>query len=65
MSHAHVAIIGGEYPQHLITIDVMDNIKVQDILDGKLEEYRKISIDREVRVTTMSFQDTPSGVPTM
>ena len=37
VSHAHVAIIGREYPEHLIPIDGMDNIKVQEILDGKLE----------------------------
>ena len=43
----------------------MDKIKVQELLDGKLEEYEKVSLDRKVKVTVMSFQDTPSGVPTM
>ena len=43
----------------------MDKIKVQEILDGKLEEYGKVYIASEVKVTVMSFQDTPSGVPTM
>ena len=65
VSHAHGAIIVGEYPHHLITIDGMDKIKVQDILDGKLEEYGKISIAREVKVVVMSFQYTPSDVLTM
>ena len=51
--------------QHLIPIDGMDKIKVQDILDGKLEEYGKISISREVKVVVMSFQYTPSDVLTM
>ena len=37
VSHAHGAIIGEEYPQHLITIDGMDKIKVKELLDGKLE----------------------------
>ena len=35
VSHAYGAIIGEEYPHNLIPIDGMDNIKVQDILDGK------------------------------
>ena len=65
VSHAHEAIIGGEYPQKLIPIDGMDKIKVQDILDGKLEKYGKVSIYSEVKVTVMSFQDTPSGVTAM
>ena len=65
VSHAHRAIIDGEYPHHLITIDSMDKIKVQELLYGKLEKYGKISIASEVKVTVMSFQDTPSGVPTM
>ena len=56
--HAHGAIIGGEYPQHLITIYGMDKIKVQELWGGKLEEYRKFSIARKVKVT-------PSGVLTM
>ena len=45
VSHTHGDIIGGEYPQHLIQIDGMDKIKVQELLDGKLEEYGKVSID--------------------
>ena len=45
VSHMHGDIIGGEYPQHLIQMDGTDNIKVQELLDGKLEEYGKVSID--------------------
>ena len=65
VSHAHGGIIGGEYPQHLITIDGMNKIKVQEILDGNLEEYEKVTIDRKMKVKVMSFQDTTSGVTTM
>ena len=43
----------------------MDKIKVQEFLDGKLEDYEKVSIASKVKVTVMSFQDTSSGVPTM
>ena len=43
----------------------MGKIKVQELLDGKLEEYGKVSIAREVKVAVMSFQDTPGGVTTM
>ena len=50
MLHAYGAIIGREYPQHLIPIDGMDKIKAQELLDGKLEEYRKVSIARKVKV---------------
>ena len=38
VSHAYGAIIGGEHPQQLIPIDGMDKIKVQELLDGKLED---------------------------
>ena len=65
VSHAHGAINGGEHTQHMIPIDGMDNIKVQELWDGKLEEYGKVSIEREVKVKVMSFQDTPSDFPTM
>ena len=65
MSHAHGATIGREYPRHLIPIDGMDNIKVQELLDSKLEEYGKVSILSKVKVTVMSFQDTPIGLLTM
>ena len=65
VSHAHGAIIGGEYTQHMIPIDGMDKIKVQELLDGKLEEYGKVYIASKVKVTVLSFQDTPSGVLTM
>ena len=65
VSHAHGDIIGGEYPHHLVPFDGMDKIKVQELLDGKLEEYRKVSIVSEVKVTVISFQDTPSGVLTV
>ena len=34
VSHAHGAIIGGEYSQHLIPIYGMDNIKLQEIWVG-------------------------------
>ena len=37
VSHLYGAIIYREYPQHLIQIDVMDKIKIQEIFDGKLE----------------------------
>ena len=46
-------------------MDGMDKIKVQELLDGKLEEYGKVSIASKVTVTVMSFQDTPSGFTTM
>ena len=51
--HVHGAIIDGEYPHQLIPIDGMDKIKVQQLLDGKLEEYGKVSISRNVKVTVM------------
>ena len=53
--HAHGAIIGGKHSHNLITIDGIDKIKVQDLLDGKLEEYGKVYIYREVTITVMSF----------
>ena len=65
VSHAHADIIGGEYPYNLIPIDGMNKIKVQELLDGKLEDYGKVSIANEVKVGVMSFQDTHSDVPTM
>ena len=60
----HGSIIGGEHPQHLIPIDGMIKDKVHDIFDGKSEEHRKISIESRVKVSVMSFQDTPSSVAT-
>ena len=65
MLHTHGSIIGREYPQYLIPIDGVDNIKVQELLDGKLEEYGKVSITSKVKVTVMLFQDKTSGVLTM
>ena len=53
VKHAHRDIIGGEQPQHLIPIDGMDKIEVQDLLDGKLEEYGKVSIARKLKVRVM------------
>ena len=38
VSHEHGDIIGGEYPHHLVPFDGMDKIKVQELLDGKLED---------------------------
>ena len=43
----------------------MNKIKIQYLLGGNLEEYGKVSIASEVKLAVMSFQDTPSGVPTM
>ena len=65
ISHAHGAIIGSEYPHNLIPIDGMDQIKVQELFDETLEEYRKVSISIKVKLMVISFQDTPSGVLTM
>lgn len=62
--YPHGSIIGGEHPQHLIPIDGMIKDKVHDIFDGKSEEHRKISIESKVKVSVMSFQDTPSSVAT-
>ena len=53
VSHAHVAIIGGEHPKHLIPIDGMDKINVQELLDGNLEEHGKVYISIKVKVTVM------------
>ena len=53
VSHTHVDIIGGEYPQHLIQIDGMDKINVQELLDGNLEEHGKVYISIKVKVTVM------------
>ena len=53
MLHAHGAIIFREYPQHLIPIDGMDKINVQELLDGNLEEHGKVYISIKVKVTVM------------
>ena len=65
MSHAHGCIIGGEHPKHFIPIEDMTKEKVEEILDGKSDIHGNISIASEVKVTVMSFQDTPRGIPVM
>ena len=63
MSHAHGCIIGWEHPKHFIPIEDMKKEKVEEILDGKSDIHGNIYIASEVKVTVMSFQDTPRGIP--
>jgi len=56
------AVVGGEYPQHLIDIEGMSKQDVRKILDGA-SESGNIPLASEVKVAIMSFQGTPKGVP--
>jgi len=64
-SYGHKAIIGGEYPNHLIDIDGKSKEEVRAILDGKSKEHGKISPVTEVKVCVMTFQNSPPGVSLM
>ena len=65
VSHAHGKVIGGAHPHHLVDIEGRTKRDVQDILDGKSKAHSKITVASEIKVTAMSFQNSPDGIPTI
>ena len=57
------SIVGGEYLNHLIGVEGKEKEGVQAILEGKDPKLGKITVASEVKVTVMSFQHSPPGVP--
>ena len=57
------AVIGGEYPTHLIDIKEKSKEDVRKILMGTSEEFGNIKTATEVKVAVMSFQRSPKGIP--
>jgi len=62
-SLGYKAIIGGEHPNHLIDVSGKDKDAIKLILEGKDPIIGKIKAASEVKVTVMSFQHSPPGVP--
>ena len=61
VSGGYEAIVGGEYPNQLISITNKSKAEVKNILAGNDETIGKISCASEVKMTIMSFQGTPPG----
>jgi hypothetical protein len=62
-SSGYKAIVGGEFPKHMISVAGKKKEEVELILEGKDQSYGKIVAASEVKVTVMSFQHSPPGVP--
>ena len=56
------AIVGGVFPNHFIGIRGKKKDEVKAILDGKDKKYGKIEEATEVKITVVTFQNTPPGV---
>ena len=55
LARGYGAILGGEYPQHIISIEGMKEEKVKMIMDSTKEST-------EIKICVMTFQDAPAGV---
>lgn len=62
-SSGYKAIVGGEFPNHLIDVETKSKEEIQDIIDGKSKEYGTIPKATEIKVTVMTFQGSPPGIP--
>ena len=62
-STGYKAIIGGEYPNHLIDIKGKSKEEVDAILDGKDKRYGVLEEATEVKVAIATFQNCPPGLP--
>ena len=59
MSQKYKAIVGGEYPKHIVYVER----KTKNEIDNLLNKKEKIDTATEVKVCTMTFQLTLPGLP--
>ena len=65
VSQVHGKVIGGAHSHHLVNIEGRTKRDVQEILDGNSKAHGKITVASEIKVTAMSFQNSPAGIPTI